>query len=256
MSKTIKIGILFLITAVICTACANDDLIPVYQPQKAGKVVIKGYNALQDSIQISLDGKLLVIDKRNAFVKKIENNYEFVFYNNSSKKIDVINKKTKEVLQSYNFTNAKPLDTLSFYTKENVWIGNVLSSKPGKLSATNRTGLRFIFPSVNLYSKSGYTGSLDAIIKKTNGDVLGIAQNITNRTFSSYLELPFSSPPIVNVEIVKHGTTESYVPEKKVTFQMVLQNNKSKLIVLDEKATGNTFSGVEGNINLTDYFTF
>lgn len=256
MSNTIKIVTLFFIITFVCAACVNDDLVPVYEEQKAGKVVIRGYNALQDSVQISLNGKLLVMSKHDAFVKKVENNYEFVYYNDISRKIDIINKKTNEILKSYNFTKSKPIDTLSFYVKENIWIENVLSYKPGKLTGTGRTGFRFIFPAVNLYSKSGYSGALDAIIKKTNGQLLGIAENITNTSFSSFVEFPFSSPPIVSVEIVKHGTTESYVPEKKIIFQMALQNNKSKLIVLEEKATGNVFSGVEGTINLADYFTF
>lgn len=257
MDNLIKIVIAFLITTIFLSACTNDNLIPVYQEQKAGKVVIKGYNASQDSIQVSLDGKLLVIDNRDAFLKKIEKTYEFVFYDNSTKTIEIINKKTKQVLHSYNFTAAKPVDTLSFYAKENIWIENVLSQKPGTLSTTKNTGYRFIFPNINLYAKSNYAGTLDAIITKANGQEIGVVQNITKNSFSAFLEFPFGSPPILNIELVKHGTTESYIPGKKVAFQTVMQTNKSKLIVLEEKADANgVFSGVDGTINLTDYFSF
>lgn len=257
MDNLVKVVIAFLITTICLSSCTNDNLTPLNQEQKAGKVVIKGYNALPDSLQVSLDGKLLVVDKRDAFVKKIEKTYEFVFYDNSIKTVTIINKKTKQVLHSYTFTTAKPIDTLSFYAKENTWIENVLSQKPGTLSTTKNTGYRFIFPNFNGYAKSSYTGALDAIITKANGQEIGIVQNITKNTFSTFFEFPFSSPPILNIELVKHGTTESYVPGKKVTFQTIMQTNKSKLIVLEEKADANgVFSGVEGTINLTDYFSF
>lgn len=257
MDNLVKIVIAFLITTIFLSSCTNDHLTPLNQEQKAGKVVIKGYNAMPDSIQVSLDGKLLIIDKHDAFLKKIEKTYEFVFYDNSTKTIEIINKKTKQVLHSYNFTTAKPVDTLSFYAKENIWIENVLSQKPGTLSTTKNTGYRFIFPNINLYAKTNYTGTLDAIITKANGQEIGVIQNITKNSFSAFLEFPFGSPPILNIELVKHGTTESYVPGKKVTFQTIMQTNKSKLIVLEEKADANgVFSGVDGTINLTDYFSF
>ncbi|MEO8535268.1 MAG: hypothetical protein ABI441_16035 [Flavobacterium sp.] len=257
MDNLVKVVIAFLITTICLSSCTNENLTPVNEEQRAGKVVIKGYNALQDSIQVSLDGKLLVVDKKDAFLKKIEKTYEFVFYANSTKTIAIINKKTKQVLHSYNFTTAKPVDTLSFYVKENIWIENVLSNKPGTLSAAGSTGYRFIFPNFNLYAKSSYKGSLDAIIRKANGEEIGVVQNITKNTFSTFLEFPFSPPPIINIEIVKHGTTESYVSGKKVVFQTIIQNNKSKIIVLEEKAdTNGVFSGVDGTINLTDYFSF
>ncbi|MFH7010909.1 hypothetical protein ACHRV5_03505 [Flavobacterium sp. FlaQc-52] len=257
MTNIVKAIVLFFITSLLIAACSNDELTPLYEEQKAGKVVIRGYNAAQDSIQVSLNGKLLVVDKRNAFLKKTENNYEFVFYGQSSKTVVISLKKTKQILHSYTFTTAKPVDTVSFYTKENVWIENVLANKPGTLSAAGNTGYKFIFPSVNQYSKSGYNGTLDAILRKTNGQQIGRIENIKKDRFSTFFEFPFSLPPIVNVELVKHGTDESYVPGRKVSFLMVMQKNKSKLIVLEEKADANgAFSGVEGSINLTDYFSF
>ncbi|WP_166922414.1 hypothetical protein [Flavobacterium poyangense] len=257
MTNIFKAVFLFFITSLLISACSNDELVPLYQEQKAGKVVIRAYNGLQDSIQVSLNGKFLVVDKRNAFLKKTESNYEFVFYGQSTKTVTISNKKTKKILHSYTFTTAKPLDTLSFYTKENIWIENILSNKPGTLSTSGRVGYKFIFPSVNQYSKSGYSGALDLILRKTNGQQIGRIENIKKDRFSTFFEFPFSSPPIVNAELVKHGTDESYIPGKKVIFQMVIQNNKSKLIVLEEKADASgVFSGVEGIINLTDYFSF
>lgn len=257
MKNTVKSAVVLIIPVLLFAACVNEDLVPVYQEQKAGKIVIRGYNALQDSIQISINGKLLVMDKKDAFVKKIVNDHEFVFYNNEVKTIEITNKLSNEVLNSYSFTISKPIDTLSFYASKNIYISRVLSYKPGVLTATGLVGYRFIFPTFNKYSNSGYTGSVDAIIKKTNGQIIGTAENINKDGFNSFLEFAYSAPPIINVELVKHGTTESYVPGMQVKFQMSIQNNKSKLIVLDEKANeAGIFTGVDGNTNLADYFTF
>ena len=143
MKKIVKAAFIFLIPTVFFTACTNDNLVPLYEEQKAGKIVIRGYNAMQDSLQIAVDGKILAVDaKHDAFVKKIEKNHEFVFYGNSGKTVEVINKKTKAVIHSYLFTSVKPVDTLSFYAKEEIWVSDVLSFKPGTLSATGRTGRR------------------------------------------------------------------------------------------------------------------
>lgn len=256
MKNTVKKILVFLIPVLFFTACVNEDLVPVFQEQKAGKIVIRGYNALQDSIQISIDGKLLVIDKKDAFVKKIVNDHQFVFYN-ETKTVEIINQVSKEVLQSYSFSTAKQVDTLSFYIRQNIYLSKVLSYKPGALSATGRTGFRFIFPTFNKYSNSGYTGSVDAIIKKINGQVIGTAENINKDGFNSFFEFSYAAPPIINIELVKHGTNESYVAGMQVKFQIAIQNNKSKLIVLDEKANeAGIFTGVDGNTNLVDYFTF
>ncbi|KAF2328156.1 hypothetical protein [Flavobacterium ginsenosidimutans] len=258
MKKIVKAAFLFLITIVFFTACTNDNLVPLYEEQKAGKIVIRGYNAMQDSLQIAVDGKILAVDaKHDAFLKKIEKNHDFVFYGNSRKTVEIINKKTKAVIHSYLFTSAKPIDTLSFYTKEEIWVDDVLSFKPGTLSAVGRTGYKFIFPAMNKYSKSSYTGALDAIIRKVNGEQVGICENITTTNFSTFAEYQFSLPPIIDIELVKHGTNESYILGQRVIFRTVMQKNKSSLIVFEEKPkeTG-TFSHVEGLINLTDYFSF
>jgi len=257
MQNTLKRLFFLLPLTALAWSCTNDELTPQYGEQEAGKIVIRAYNALQDSIQINANGKALKIADKDAFVKKIVKDYEFVYYNDEVENIDILDKVTGETLHSYSFTKSASTDTLSFYNNNGYWIDDVLSSRPGKLSGTGYTGYRFIFPTLNRYSKTGYTGSLDGIIKKTNGQLLGTIENITQGEFSAFIEFPFGSPPIIKMELVKHGTTESYIPGQQVFVQMVMQNNKSKLIVLEEKATENgTFSGVEGVINLTDYFDF
>lgn len=244
-------------------ACSSDNLTPLNDQriQEPGTVVIRGYNALNDSIQIAVNGKFVKIgtEKNNtAFVKKIEKNYEFVFYENEVKTFVITNKRTNQILASYRFTTEAPSSSLYFYAKEDLWIDDPSYLKPGTLSQTGRTGYKFIFPSMNKYSNSGYTGSLDGIITKSNnGQVLGIVENINKNTPSTFVEFLYSTPVAIKMELVKHGTTESYVAGQKVIVSMSMTNNKSKVIVLDEKQDVNgTFSGVEGVINLADYFTF
>lgn len=248
---------LLLLLGTVFTGCTNDDLTPVNEEQSPGKIIIRGYSALQDSIQLIANGKPLAIDGQNTFKGEITKDYEFVFYNGQPENIEIIDKGNGTILHSYDFPQNNLTDTLSFYVKEGIYIDDVLSFEPGILSANGRTGYRFIFPTLNRYSNSGYDGAIDAIIRKTNGEVLGIAENITKESFSNFIEFDFNAPPILNVELVKHGTTESYIQGQQVIVQMVMQNNRSKLIILNEKANENgEFIGVEGAINLTDYFDF
>lgn len=248
-----------LITLVI--SCTADEMVPFYsnETNQPGRVTITGYSALSDSLQISVNDKIIEInkDKKTAFVKKIEKEYDFVYYGSQEKTISIINKTTKEVLHTYQFNAQKVKDTISFFAKENLWINNVSRIKPGVLSKTANSGYKFIFPNQSLYSKSGYTGNLDGIIRKINGQVLGTVENINKEKFSPFIEFPFSSPPTILMELVKHGTTESYIPGQKITVIMTMSVNKSKLIVLEEKRDANgNFSGVDGTLNLTDYFVF
>lgn len=251
----------FLILITLVISCTSDEMVPFYsnETNQPGKVAITGYSALIDSLQISVSDKIIEIskDKKTAFVKKIEKDYDFVYYGSQEKTFSIINKTTKEVLHTYHFNAQKVKDTISFFAKENLWIDNVSRIKPGVLSKTANSGYRFIFPNQNLYSKSDYTGDLDGIIRKINGQVLGTVENINKEKFSPFIEFPFSSPPTILMELVKHGTTESYIPGQKITVIMTMSVNKSKLIVLEEKrdASGN-FSGVDGTLNLTDYFVF
>lgn len=255
--KIVKNILFFSLWATVFMSCANEDMTPLYGEETAGKVVIRSYNALEDSLQVLVEGKILKIGTRNTFTGKIVADYEFVFYDNKTEHIDIVNKTTGGTLKSYSFTPDTPIDTLSFYTMEGIWIDNVLANKPGELSTTGRVGYRFIFPTMNRYSNSGYDGPVDAIIKKINGQVLGVVENISKDRFSNFIEFAYAPPPILNVELVKHGTTESYVMGQQVIVQMVMQNNKSRLIILDEKADeSGVFTGVNGTINLVDYFDF
>lgn len=250
---------LLLVASVFLTliSCTNDALTPIYGVEQAGKVVVMSYNGLQDSLQVIADGKPLKIQTHDAFLGKIIAEYNFVFYDHKVEQIDIVNKATGEILKTYNFTTEKPTDTISFYAKESIWIDNMMRNKPGVLTATGRTGYRFVFPTMNRYSNSGYEGPVDAIIKKVNGQVLGVAENITKENFSDYLEFAFAPPPIITIELVKHGTTESYIAGQPVVIQAVMQNNKSRLVMLDEKANeSGVFTGVDANTNLVDYFDF
>ncbi|MCC9070517.1 hypothetical protein LNQ49_02745 [Flavobacterium sp. F-65] len=251
----------FLIIIALLESCANDELTPYYgnETNQPGKVVIIGYSAFNDSLQISVDGKPIEIgkDKKTAFIKKIEKEYEFVYHGKEEKTIKITNKVTKELLRTYHFSSLTPKDTLSFFAKEKLWVDKVTSLKPGILSKQGNNGFKFIFPTQNRYSNSGYEGKLDGIIRKINGQVLGVVENISKDQFSPFIEFPFSSPPTIIMELVKHGTTESYVTGKKITVTLTMSVNKSKLIVLEEKQDANgAFSGVDGNLNLVDYFVF
>ncbi|MFL9844859.1 hypothetical protein [Flavobacterium rhizosphaerae] len=256
MKNMFKLLFVFAFAIILFTGC-NDDLTPVYEEQYPGKIVIRGYNALTDSLQVTANGELLEINNELAFTGTISKDYQFVFYNNQAETISILNKQTGEVLTSYTFTSGNISDTLSFYYNDGIFLNDVLSYKPGVLSATGRTGYRFIFPTLNRYSNSGYNGALDAIIKKVNGEVLGVAENITKESFSTFVEFAYAPPPIINIELVKHGTTEPYITGQPVVVQLVMQNNKSGLIVLNETANENgAFSGVDATINLVDYFNY
>lgn len=258
MKKTPSTIVLFALMAAVFCGCANEDLTPIYGEQEPGKLVIRGYNATEDSLQVRIDGKLMAIGTQDAFVKKIIKNHEYVFYDSRAKTADIVRKSTGEVLHSYSLVPSVPLDTLSFYYNDGIWLEDILSDRPGILSMpSGRTGYRFVFPTMNRYSASGYSGAIDAVIRKANGQVLAIAENITKERFGNFVEFAFAPPPILNIELVKHGTMESYVSGRQVIVQVVMQNNRSKLIVLNEKSNeSGLFSGVEGTINLTDYFDF
>ncbi|MHA3790010.1 hypothetical protein ACX0HA_17520 [Flavobacterium hauense] len=257
MKNIVKPLLLAVLTAAFFMGCSNEDMKPLYEEQIAGKVIIRGYSALKDSLQLIADGKPLEVNGNDSFVGKIKKDYAFVYYNNRLENINIVNKATGETIRSYNFTANKSNDTLSFFIKEGIYIDDVLSFSPGILSATSNTGYKFIFPTLNRYSASGYNGPIDGIIKKTNGQVIGIAENITKDNFSSFVEFVFTPPPIFTIELVKHGTTESYISGQKIIVQMAMQNNKSRMIVLDEKTNeSGAFSGVDGSANLVDYFDF
>jgi hypothetical protein len=253
--------VIFSIIIAFFTSCANDELTPLYgnETGQPGKVVITGYSALNDSIQINVNGKLVAlgINKKTAFTKKIETEYQFVYFGDQGRTFEIINQATKQVLHTNNFTVERPIDTLSFFAKENIWIENISAIKPGVLTKSGNTGYKFIFPTQNVYSKSGYEGNLDGILRKLNGQTIGTIENINKDVFSAFIEFPYSSPPTILMELVKHGTTQSYIPGQKVIVILTMSINKSKLIVLDEKQDANgAFAGIDANLNLVDYFVF
>mgnify|MGYP006168515791 CR=1 FL=1 len=234
----------------------EETLIPQDQPQAPGSVFISAY-VQTDSIRIMANGDNLIIDDQEIFSNRITKDYKYVYYNHQSETIEIINNETQDIMRKYEFTEENSADTLSFFYKPGIWIEDVLSSKPGTLNQSGYTGYRFIFPNMNRYSNSGYEGPLDGIISKITGQQLGIVENIDKETFSTFLEFPYTMPPIIKMRLVKHGTTESYISGQTIEVQMVMQNNKSCLIVLEETVDSNgNFSGVNGTIDLTNYFDY
>jgi hypothetical protein len=257
MKNNIVKALFFIMALLFLGACANDELVPYYQQQKPGKLVIRGYNARGDSIQIAVNSKVIKIGNENAFVKNIVKDYDFVIYENEPKNVVITNKRSKETLHSYQITGEKDIDTISFYTKKDLWVDNVLSTKPGVLTKTGNAGFKFIFPTLNRYSASGYNGKLDGIMRKLDGETVGIVKNIGKEEYSSFVEFPASLPPIIKMELVKHGTTESYIAGKQIFVVMLMTKDKSRLIVLDEKKADNgQFSGIDASLNLVDFFDF
>ncbi|RWW91947.1 hypothetical protein [Flavobacterium cerinum] len=242
--------------AVLCfTACEKDTFLPYYPSQTRGKMTIIAYAT--DSINIDANAKPLLFDDEDIFIKNINEIYEFVSFDNQDEVLHIKDYQTGLTIHTYTYANAAPRDTISFFYKKDYFIDNVLSFKKGSLSQTGRTGYKFIFPNMGAYSGSTYTGALDAIIRNLSGQVLGVAQNITKEDFSTFVEYPFNPPPVIKVELVKHGTNESYIGGKQIIVEMVMQSNKSKMIVLEEtQDESNTFTGVTGSIDLTQYFDF
>ncbi len=257
MKNKIVNALFFLIALLFLESCTNDELVPYYQEQKAGKLVIRGYNARADSIQIAVNGKIIKIGNKNAFVKNIVRDYDFVIYENAPKDVVITNKRSKEILHSYHITSNKSIDTISFYHKKDLWVDNVLATKPGVLTKAGNAGFKFIFPTFNKYSNTAYKGNLDGIIRNLDGQTVAVAQNIGQNQYSTFVEFPASLPPIIKMELVKHGTTESYIAGKQIFVVMLMTKDKSRLIVLDEKKADNgQFSGVDGSLNLVDFFEF
>lgn len=256
MFRSILVKTVFFVMAVLCfLSCEDHELLPYYPTQDVGKITIIGYAA--DSIHIKANGEPLLFEDKKVFVEDINELYEFVSYDNKDEVLDIFDYQTNLKVHTYNYTNAVPLDTLSFFYIKNYFIDNVLSHRQGKLSQNNYTGFKFIFPNMGQYSESSYDGPLDAIIRGVNGQVLAVAENITKDSFSSFAQYLFTPPPVIRVELVKHGTTQSYVEGKQIIVEMVMQKNKSKMIVLEEtKDDNNTFKGVTGSIDLTEYFDF
>lgn len=86
---------------------------------------------------------------------------------------------------------------------------------------------------------------------------MAVVENIGRETFGNFTEFAYVAPPILKMELVKHGTAESYLSGKPVFVDMSLQKGKSKLIVLEETTDENgLFSKVTGTLDLTVYFDY
>lgn len=235
-----------------------------------GEISIQGYvlsnNA--DSVRIKINNKILEINEDSVFTKSIQNEYEFVNYYDKviPRNIQVISHLSEEVLEEKEFiyNNAavsEILDTVSFFYKApSIFISDVYKDRPGKLTANNYMGYRFRFPNMNYYSKSGYDGTLDAVITTFLGVPLATAENINPETFSAYVEFDTSLaiPPLLNLEIVKHGTAESYLSDgSPIKIVLPVESGKSKLVLLEETvdASGN-FTGVSASTDLRNYFNY
>ncbi|MGQ3087460.1 hypothetical protein, partial [Flavobacterium sp.] len=72
MKSIFRSLLLFIGAAMVCTGC-EDQLTPLYRPQVAGKIVIKGYNAMADSVQVVANGQPIKIGDLTAFKGRIEN---------------------------------------------------------------------------------------------------------------------------------------------------------------------------------------
>ena len=67
MKNTLKKLLPCLLFAIFVTACTNENMALQYPEGIEGKVVIRSYNAMQDSLQINAGGKFLQINKKDAF---------------------------------------------------------------------------------------------------------------------------------------------------------------------------------------------
>ena len=256
MFKNILVrAVFFTMTVLFFSSCEDHELLPYYPTQEIGEITIIGYAA--DSININANGEPLLFEEKDVFIKDITEFYDFISYDNEDEVLDIKDYQAGEIVHTYRYTNAAPIDTISFFYKKDYFIDKVLSYKKGTLSQTGRTGYKFIFPNMGQYSGSIYEGTLDGIIRSINGQILGVVQNIKKDDFSLFVEFPFGPPPVVRMELVKHGTNAPYIEGQQILVEMVMQNNKSKMIVLEETLDeSNTFKGVTGSIDLTQYFDF
>ncbi|MGA9650485.1 hypothetical protein [Pedobacter sp.] len=231
-----------------------------------GKMSIQGYVLSDtDSVRVSANDKDIEVNKKTIFTKKLETSYQFVSYfnNPTQKSFKVINNRTQEVMITEDLDFSDPTaqlqDTISFFYKSpSILIKDVYKDKPGKLTSNNHTGFRFMFPNMNYYSKSDYTGTVDAILTKfPSGELIARVENIGKERFSEYIEFLYYSPPIMRLQLVKHGTTESYLNSGvAVTVDISLQTGKSKLIIIEEKTDANgIFNGINASLDLRTYFT-
>ncbi len=255
-------------------SCENDDLKEEnYLSSRPGKLFIEGY-AKNDTIQVTVDDVLITDingDKINTeFTKKVSIETSFIYQNTSKtvKFFSYFGKKRTE-LKSFRLNppedqpqfgdNIENENIMTFFAAPGIFIDNVYQYNPGVFSdaSIDQVGFKFIFPAMNYISKSDYKGKLDAIITSFRGTELGVVENIGADSFSDFIEFPFTAPPFVFIELVKHGTKESYIPGETVKIRKAIKKNTSGLIVLNEEGNEDgSFKEVKATIDLTEYFDY
>lgn len=246
------------------TSCEKDLLTPQDELQSPGEVIIKGY-AQTDTLYIVGGGTdTLEVNGNKKLIGGIEANHRFVYFNRTSEHVSII-KKTGEGLKSYDLGPGQKSEIFSFFHKPGIWLDDVLEAQPGTLSQENHAGLKLIFPNMNTHSNSGYQGGVDAVLSRfPSGEHIATIENVGDKSFSSFVEFAFSidpgSPviPVITLELVKHGTTESYLPgNEPLTTLISIQPGDSKLVLIEEGVdlTG-AFDGIHAFVDLTQLFDY
>lgn len=246
------------------TSCNNDSLIPQDELQSPGEVAIRGYTQTDTLYIVGGMTDTLEVNSNKKFIGDIETSYQFVYYNRASENVSIVSQ-TGEVLKSYNFGSEQETGAFSFFYKPGIWIDNVLNVEPGTLSEENHAGLKLLFPNINIYSDSGYTGTVDAILSRfPSGEHIATIEDVGSENFSSFIEFPISTYPgapvipVITLELVKHGTTESYLPgNESLTTLVSIEPGDSQLLIIEEGVdqTGQ-FDGIHAFVDLTRIFDY
>ncbi len=264
MSKKSVLKISLSLALLFGVIACQSDLEPQDHSDVAGTFVIKGYAT--DTVYLKVGDMFLENREETKFIKEIDLEYKFVYQNGEAQSIDVLSNESGEEIITYSFTAEAPTldnyitrNTIAFLYTPDFLMKNVYNFEPGELSASGNVGYKFMFPAMNKISNSGYIGALDGIITNyVTKEQLAVVENITTDNFSDFVEFPYSSPNIIEMELVKHGTTESYVEGETIIVQMIMKKSKSRLIVLNETSDSNEAKGfrVTGNMDLTSYFDY
>lgn len=252
-------------------ACSNTDLEEQTLPL-LGKVTVEGF-ALDISVQVKEDGTLLQeagSSENTEFTEDVILNFEFT-HTNQPKIIELLSYQDDKQTSLKNYSIDPPeeaqtelgenafstFDKITFFLTPDMLLDDVFQHSPGVLTNPDNVGYKFMFPTINRISKSGYEGTLDAIITSFRGQELGVVENINTETFSNFIELPYGAPPFIYIELVKHGTTESYISGETIKIRKIIKKNTSGLIVLNEVANDDgSFKEVSTSIDLTTYFNY
>ncbi len=266
MKHILSITACILVGLVLFQSCEKDLEENEYNFGFEGTIFFNSYAVKGDTLQVVVNDS--VYSTTFSLLKSFE--YGFVKYYGVEKdlKVSIVNQNTLDTVHTYNFSfvddeGQVAIDTTSFYYKSNgTFIDNAMDIEAGTLSdSSNNVGLWFIFPNMNYYSHSSYEGTVDVIIADwLTGEAIDTAENVGADAFGDFVEFSYSSAilaGLVNLQIVKHGTGESYLDDgSDVTIEkwQTIQAT-SKLIVLEESADDNgSFEGLEANIDLATVF--